>query len=63
MRRLRELIQGRGGMLLPLTLILAVVISALAVVRTKHENRGLVNELTRPRGEGTSRHGMGAAAA
>lgn len=51
MRRLRELIQGRGGMLLPLTLILAVVISALAVVRTKHENRGLVNELTRQRAE------------
>ena len=51
MNRLRDLIQGRGGMLLPLTLILLVVLSALAVVRTKHENRGLVNELTSERAE------------
>ena len=51
MRRFRELLEGRGGMLLPLALIFLVVISALAVVRTKHENRGLVNELTRQRAE------------
>jgi len=51
MRRFRELIEGRGGMLLPLALIFLVVMSALAVVRTKHENRALVNELTSQRAE------------
>ena len=51
MRRLRSLVEGRGGLLLPLALILAVVISALAVVRTKHENRALVNDLDRLRAE------------
>jgi cell division protein FtsL len=51
MRQLRSLIEGRGGMLLPLTLIFAVVISALAVVRTKHENRALVNQLDSMRAE------------
>ncbi|NKF22922.1 cell division protein FtsL [Solimonas marina] len=35
----------RGVMLVPLTLIVAIVMSALAVVRTKHENRGLVTQL------------------
>jgi cell division protein FtsL len=35
----------RGVLLVPMTLICAIVISALAVVRTKHENRGLVTEL------------------
>ncbi|MES2490441.1 cell division protein FtsL [Stenotrophobium rhamnosiphilum] len=51
MRRFRELIEGRGGMLLPLALIFLVVISALAVVRTKHENRVLVNQLNGMRSE------------
>ena len=51
MRRLRSLIEGRGGLMLPLTLIFAVVISALAVIRTKHENRGLVTELDGLRAE------------
>jgi cell division protein FtsL len=51
MRHFRSLIEGRGGLLLPLTLVFAVVISALAVVRTKHENRGLVNELDRLRAD------------
>ncbi|MEW6166963.1 MAG: cell division protein FtsL [Pseudomonadota bacterium] len=35
----------RGALMLPLALALAVVVSALAVVRTKHENRALVAEL------------------
>nr|WP_194241190.1 cell division protein FtsL [Solimonas terrae] len=35
----------RGALLIPLSLIIAIVVSALAVVRTKHENRGLVTEL------------------
>ncbi len=35
----------RGVLLIPLTLSLAVFVSALAVVRTKHENRALVAEL------------------
>ncbi|TXH04442.1 MAG: cell division protein FtsL [Nevskiaceae bacterium] len=51
MRSLRSLVEGRGGLLLPLALALAVVVSALAVVRTKHENRALVNDLDRLRAE------------
>lgn len=51
MRRFRELIEGRGGLLLPLLLIFLVVISALGVVRTKHENRVLVNQLDSMRAE------------
>lgn len=39
------MIQARGRLILPLALALAVVVSALAVVRTKHENRALVNEI------------------
>ena len=39
------MIQTRGRLILPLALALAVIVSALAVVRTKHENRALVNEL------------------
>lgn len=35
----------RGILMIPLTLILVIIISALAVVRTKHENRALVAEL------------------
>ncbi len=38
-------------MLIPLALSIAVVISALAVIRTKHENRGMVAELEGLRGE------------
>ncbi|MES0873870.1 cell division protein FtsL [Sinimarinibacterium thermocellulolyticum] len=34
-----------GAMLLPLALIAAVFVSALAAVRTKHENRALVAEI------------------
>ena len=34
-----------GGFLLPLALAFAVMFSALAVVRTKHENRALVSQL------------------
>ena len=34
-----------GRLILPLLLGAAVLASALAVVRTKHENRALVNEL------------------
>jgi cell division protein FtsL len=34
-----------GVMLIPLALAIAVFVSALAVVRTKHENRALVAEL------------------
>ena len=41
----------RGAMLIPLALSVAVVISALAVIRTKHENRGMVAELEGLRGE------------
>ncbi|PPE74192.1 cell division protein FtsL [Solimonas fluminis] len=43
----------RGAMLLPMMLSVAVVTSALAVIRTKHENRALVNELEKLRGEQT----------
>jgi cell division protein FtsL len=35
----------RGLLMIPLTLIVAIVISALAVVSTKHENRQLISEL------------------
>jgi cell division protein FtsL len=38
-------------MLLPLALAIAVVVSALAVIRTKHENRGMVAELEGLRAE------------
>lgn len=41
----------RGSTLLPLVLILVTVASALAVVRTKHENRALVAELDGLRAE------------
>ncbi|HUS24715.1 MAG TPA: cell division protein FtsL [Candidatus Binatia bacterium] len=42
---------GRGHLLVPLALTVAVVLSALAVVRTKHENRALMGELEQLRGE------------
>jgi cell division protein FtsL len=51
MKALRSLIESRGGLLLPLALAFAVIFSALAVVRTKHENRALVNELDRLRAD------------
>lgn len=35
----------RGQLLLPLGLAIAVLVSSLAVIRTKHENRALVNRL------------------
>ena len=35
----------RGVLLMPLALAIAVLVSSLAVVRTKHENRALVAEL------------------
>lgn len=35
----------RGALLMPLALAIAVMVSSLAVVRTKHENRALVAEL------------------
>lgn len=38
-------------MLLPLALAFAVMVSALAVVRTKHENRAMVAELEALRAE------------
>lgn len=41
----------RGAMLVPLALAAAVMVSALAVVRTKHENRALVAELAALRSE------------
>lgn len=42
---------ARSGLILPSVLTLAVIVSALAVVRTKHENRALVNQLEVLRGE------------
>ena len=41
----------RGVLLIPLALIVAIVVSALAVVSTKHENRALVTELEGLRAE------------
>lgn len=34
----------RGLLMIPLALIFVIIVSALAVVRTKHENRALVAE-------------------
>ena len=42
---------SRGGMLLPLLLAILVVLSALAVVRVKHENRLQTTEIDRLRQE------------
>lgn len=41
----------QGGLLLPLALAFAVMFSALAVIRTKHENRALVDRLEKLRKE------------
>lgn len=35
----------RGVLMIPLTLVVIMIVSALAVVRTKHENRALVSQL------------------
>ena len=43
------LLLDHGGMLLPLALAAAVMVSSLAVVRTKHENRDLVDQLEKLR--------------
>jgi len=40
----------RGALVVPLVLTTAVVVSSLAVIRTKHENRALVSELEMLRG-------------
>lgn len=42
---------GRGQLLVPLALGAALILSALAVVRTKHENRALIGELEQLRAE------------
>lgn len=42
---------ARGGLMIPLALSLAVIVSALAVVRTKHENRALVSQMEQLRKE------------
>lgn len=44
-------LMDHGGLMLPLALALAVMVSALAVVRTKHENRALVNQAEKLRQE------------
>lgn len=41
----------RGALILPLLLLAAVIASALAVIRTKHENRALVAQLEQLRAE------------
>jgi len=41
----------RGELMVPLLLAVAVFVSALVVVRTKHENRALVSELESLRNE------------
>ncbi|MGH8446769.1 MAG: cell division protein FtsL [Solimonas sp.] len=41
----------RGLLMIPLALVIAIIVSALAVVRTKHENRALVAELETLRAE------------
>lgn len=45
------MIRNRGRLILPLVLALTSIVSALAVVRTKHENRALVTELENLRSE------------
>jgi cell division protein FtsL len=47
MKSLREWISARGSLMMPLLLIVLVIVSALAVVRVKHENRAAVTELSR----------------
>ena len=47
MTSFRAWINARGSLMMPLVLIALVVVSALAVVRIKHENRATVSELSR----------------
>lgn len=42
---------SQSSLMLPLVLALAVMVSSLAVVRTKHENRSLVNDMEQLRKE------------
>ena len=46
MTALREWVSARGSLMMPLLLIVLVIVSALAVVRVKHENRAAVTELS-----------------
>lgn len=46
MKALREWVSARGSLMMPLLLIVLVIVSALAVVRVKHENRAAVTELS-----------------
>lgn len=46
MKALREWIATRSGFYVPFLLVLTVVLSALAVVRVKHQNRAAVTELS-----------------
>lgn len=46
MKALREWVSARGSLMMPLLLIVLVIVSALAVVRIKHENRAAVTELS-----------------
>jgi cell division protein FtsL len=41
----------RGSLLVPLIMVVVIIVSALAVVRTKHENRALIAELESLRSE------------
>lgn len=47
MTAFRSWLNVRGSLMVPLLLIILVVVSALAVVRVKHENRAAVSELSR----------------
>ena len=46
MKALREWVSARGSLMMPLFLIALVIVSSLAVVRVKHENRAAVTELS-----------------
>jgi len=41
----------RGSLLVPLVMVIVIIVSALAVVRTNHENRALIAELESLRSE------------
>jgi cell division protein FtsL len=45
MKVLGEWVSARGSLLMPLLLIVLVIVSALAVVRVKHENRAAVTQM------------------
>lgn len=46
MKTLRAWIETRSGFYVPFLLVVLVIVSALAVVRVKHENRAAVTELS-----------------